>query len=145
MSFQKVQVSLSSNFTSIFSAIKHNSSVLFLAQVLYTLVKSSSLTFRFLRFSSARPKIHQIAQVNFELTSEFLFKFASFFILKTHNSPVNFKLIHFLFLIKGPSKSPNFQTFEYAVVKICQILYVILKSTSQFSFKFCINLQCNEK
>ena len=34
--------------------------------------------------------------------------FASFFILMTHNSPVNFKLIHFLLWIKGPNKSPKF-------------------------------------
>ena len=145
MSCQKVQVNLPSNFTSIFSAIKHNSSVLFLAQALYTLVKSSSLKFKFLRFSSARVKICQISHINFELTSQVLFSFASFFILMTHNFPVNFKLIRFLFWIKGPSKSPSFQTFELALVKICQILYVILESTSQFSFKFCISLQCNEK
>ena len=38
--------------------------------------------------------------------------FASFFILMTHNSPVNFKLIHFLLWIKGSHQSPNFKTFE---------------------------------
>ena len=37
--------------------------------------------------------------------------FASFFIVITHNSPVNFKVIHFLLGIKGPIKSPNFETF----------------------------------
>ena len=35
---------------------------------------------------------------------------ASFFFVMTHNSPVNFKLIHFLLWIKGPNKSPNFET-----------------------------------
>ena len=29
--------------------------------------------------------------------------------------------------------------------KICQILHVILKSASQFSFTFCINLHCHQK
>ena len=29
----------------------------------------------------------------------------------THNTLVNFKLIHFLLSIKGPNKSPNFETF----------------------------------
>ena len=57
----------------------------------------------------------------------------------THSSPVNFKLIHFLVWINGPHKSPNFETFS-ALVKICQIPHVIFGSTSQFSFKFCINL-----
>ena len=37
-------------------------------------------------------------------------KFASFFIVITYNFPVNFKLIHFLLWIKGPNKSPNFET-----------------------------------
>ena len=37
--------------------------------------------------------------------------FVSFFIVITHNSPVNFKLKHFLLWIKGPNKSPNFETF----------------------------------
>ena len=34
--------------------------------------------------------------------------FASFFILMTYNSPVNFKLTHFLLWIKAPKKRPNF-------------------------------------
>ena len=38
--------------------------------------------------------------------------FASFFILMLHNSPVNFKLIHFLLWIKGSHQSPNFETVE---------------------------------
>ena len=40
--------------------------------------------------------------------------FASFFIVMTHNSSVNFKLIHFLLWIKGSHQSPNFETFECA-------------------------------
>ena len=62
----------------------------------------------------------------------------------THNSPINFKLTHFLLWIKALKKRPNFYTFERALVKICQILHVILESTSQFAFKFYINLQCNQ-
>ena len=46
-------------------------------------------------------------------TSQFLFKFSSFFIVITHNSPVKFKPVHFLIGIKVPIKvpvlSPNFQ------------------------------------
>ena len=69
--------------------------------------------------------------------------FAAFLIFMTHNSSVDCKLIHFLFLIKGPKKSPTFQAFECALVKICKIPYVIFGSTSQFSFKFSINLECS--
>ena len=56
----------------------------FLAQILYTLVKSSQLKCKFLRFSSVRFKIHQIPHVSFELTSQFLFKF--FIILHCHDT-----------------------------------------------------------
>ena len=38
--------------------------------------------------------------------------FVSFFIVMTHNSYVNFKLIHFLFWAKGSHESPNFDTFQ---------------------------------
>ena len=71
MSILKAQVSFPSNFASIISAIKYNSSILFLAQILYTLVKSRPLKCKVLRFSSARVKIRQITHVNFGLTSHF--------------------------------------------------------------------------
>ena len=38
--------------------------------------------------------------------------FASFFIVMTHNSSVNFKLIYFLLWIKVSHQTPNFETFE---------------------------------
>ena len=139
MSFYKVQVIFPSNFASIFSAIKYDSSVLFLAQTLYILVKNSSLKFKFLRFSIASIKFCQIPHINFELTSRSSSNFASFFILKRHNSPVNFKLIYFLLWIKGPNKSLKFQPFKCALLKMCQILHVILEGTSQLSLKFCLN------
>ena len=71
-------------FASIFSAIKINSSVLSLAQTLCTLVKSSPLKCNFLSFSSAQVKICQIPHVNFELTSQVLFKFC--IILHCHDT-----------------------------------------------------------
>ena len=43
--------------------------------------------------------------------------FASFFIVMTQNSPVNFNLIHFLLWIKGHHQSPNFKTSGHALVK----------------------------
>ena len=39
--------------------------------------------------------------------------FASFFIVMTHNSSVDFKLILFLLWIKGSHQSPNFETFKW--------------------------------
>ena len=37
---------------------------------------------------------------------------AWFFIVMTHNFPVNFKLIYFLLWVKGSHQSPTFETFE---------------------------------
>ena len=38
--------------------------------------------------------------------------FVSFFIVMTHNSSVNFKVIHSLLWVKGSHQSSNFDTFE---------------------------------
>ena len=46
----------------------------FLAQTIYTLLNKSPLKWKFLRLSSARVNIYQISHVNFEMTSQFLFK-----------------------------------------------------------------------
>ena len=113
MSFLKAQVSFPSNFASIFNAIKHNSSILFLAQTLYTLFKRSPLKCKFLRFSSAPVKISQIHHVNFELTSHFLFKFC--IILDCHDTKLPCKFYAHTFSTLGkrtPSKSQflDFQT-----------------------------------
>ena len=56
MSFLKAQVTFPLNFESVLSAIRHNYSVLFLAQKLYTLVKETQLKSNFSAFSSARVK-----------------------------------------------------------------------------------------
>ena len=131
--------------------------------------------------------------------------FASSFIVMTHNSSVNIKLIHFLLWIKGSHESLNFETFECSgksfpnsschfpnhksvfvqilqhssvswnitllvflaqtlytlfkkiplkfkflrlsstLVKICHIPHITFPTTSQFFFRFCINLQCHQR
>ena len=50
-------------------------SMYFLAQTIYTLLKRSPSKWKFLRLSSAQVKICQILYVNFETTSQFLYKF----------------------------------------------------------------------
>ena len=40
--------------------------------------------------------------------------FALFFIVMTHNSSVNFKVIPFLLWTKGSHQSPNFDTFKWS-------------------------------
>ena len=74
MSFLKPQVSFPSDVASIFSSIKQNFLILFLAQRSCTLTKRSPLNCKFLRFSSAWVKIRQIPHVIFESTSQFSFK-----------------------------------------------------------------------
>ena len=75
MSILKRQVDSSPNFVSLFSVMKDNSSVLFLTQKIYTLLKRSPLKGTFLRISSAQVKICQIPHVNFETATRFLSKF----------------------------------------------------------------------
>ena len=75
ISFLKAQVSFTLNFASIFSAIKHNTFLCFLAQTLYILFKRNPLKYKLLRLSSARVKIRKNPLVNFETTSPFLFIF----------------------------------------------------------------------
>ena len=75
----------------------------FSSNIIY-LGKSSPLKYKCLCFSSARVKICQILHVNFELASQLLFKFC--IIAMTHNSPVNFKFMHYLLWRKGPIKVP---------------------------------------
>ena len=63
--------------------------------------------------------------------------FASFFFVITYNSPVNFKLIHFLLGIKLPHKSPNFESkLSSALVKICQIPHVRSSLSEVFCKRF---------
>ena len=118
MSFYKAQVSFPSNFASIFSAIKHNFSLPFLAQILYTLVKNSqSANFWDFRVLGSQFVKFFMPVLNWQVHSTS--NFSTFFIAVTHNSPVNFKLVHFLLWIKGSHQSPNFCTFKRALVKIC--------------------------
>ena len=74
--------------------------------------------------------------------------FASFFILMTHNSSVNFKLINFLRWIKGSQQSPNFETFkcfrENFQSSSCHF-FPSSKPQISFLLKFCITFQCHER
>ena len=52
-------------------------------------------------------------------------------------------IIHFLLWIKESNQSPNFETFK-CLVKIFEIPRLIFETTSQFSIKFCINIQYHQ-
>ena len=44
--------------------------------------------------------------------------FAPFFIIMTHNSPIKFRLVHFLLWKKACHQSPNFETLKYSGKKL---------------------------
>ena len=67
-----------------------------------------------------------------ELRVSFSSNFTSLFSVMRDNSSVIFHLKLYLFWTKGANQSANFQ-----------IPFAILQETSQFSFKFCITLQCH--
>ena len=94
MSFLKAQVSFPSK-----SSVPSNITPLHFFYIIY-FGQRSQLKSKFFRFSCARVKIRQILCV------------MSFSIVMTHNSSVNFKLIHFLLWTKGSLQSPNSDTFE---------------------------------
>ena len=76
--------------------------------------------------------------------------FASFFIVITHSSFVNFRLIHFLLCAKEFHQSPNFDTFECSDENfsnfLChfsnnksvflQILHSVMKDNSSLLFRW---------
>ena len=63
----------------------------------------------------------------------------------THNSSVNFKLIHFLLWTKESHQSPNFDTFKCSGENSPNSSCHFSNHKSVFFFKFCITLQCHER
>ena len=62
--------------------------------------------------------------------------FASFFIVMTHNSSVNFKLIHFPLWIKGSHRSPSFKIFQVLWWKFAMFLMPFSKPQVIFFSSF---------
>ena len=115
-SFLKPQVSSPSDVASIFSAIKRNSPILFLAQRLRTLFKRRRLKCKFLTFLSVQVKICQIPHVIFESKSKFSLK-CSINIL-CHQVKLSYtffssKIIYFI--QNKPVKVQIFEIFECSV------------------------------
>ena len=144
LSILKRQADSSPNFVSLFSVMKDNSSVLFHLK-LYMLSTKGTHQVQIFRLSAAHIKINQIPHVNFEKTSQFLFKFCitlqchERYLLYTFLAPTTYTLF------KSSPLKENFLRLPSAVVKISHIPHVIFQTTSQFFFKFYITLQCHEK
>ena len=67
----------------------------FLAQRIYNLLERSTLKWTFSSLSSARIKICQIPHINFEMTSQFLFKFLHYSILSWQITPLRILSLYF--------------------------------------------------
>ena len=108
----KRRVDSSTNFVSFFSFMKYYSSVLFLAQTIYTLLKRSPLKWKFLNF-------------------------VSHFSFIKDNSSILF--LAFLTIYTLPKRSPlkwKFWRVTSAQVKICKISYLHLKQQVHSSPNF---------
>ena len=122
MSFLKAQVCFSfpSNSTPLFF---FSSNIIYLGQKQPIKVQSFEifevLGSKFVKFL--------MSILNWQVSSSL--DFASFLIVMTYNSPVNFTLMHFLLWVKFSHQSPNFEAFECSG-EIYQIPHVIFQTTS---------------
>ena len=100
----KTQVNSSPSFVFLFSVMKDNSSVLFQLKqyILYSKEAHQVLGSKFFKYLKSILKQQVSSSSNF----------ASFFIVRTHNSSVNFRLILFQLWIKRSHQSHNFDTFK---------------------------------
>ena len=114
MSFLKSQISFPSNVASIFSAIKHNYPIRFLAQTLYTLFKRIPFKCKFLDFRVFGSKFVKslMSVLNWQVHSSS--NFASFFSVITYTSSVSLWLMYFLLWTKASHENTNSNTFKYS-------------------------------
>ena len=139
MSFLKVKVSFPSNFASVFSTIKITLLYFFRTNIIYFDQRQPIKVHSFEIFEYLNQNLSNYSWQFWTEKSIPLQFFASFFILKTHNSLLNFKLKYFQLWTKESHQSPHFE-ITGALVKTCQTLYVIFETKNKFFFKFCINL-----
>ena len=104
-----------------YSVLSNINPLYFLAETFYSLVKGSPLKWNFWDFWVFMSKFVKFPK-----------SLASLFIVMTHNSPVNFKFIHFLLWIKEPHQSPNFEPFECCGENFPNPLYHFWKHKSVF-------------
>ena len=115
MSFFEAKVIFPTNFVSILSAIKHNSSVLSKLKHYLLLSKAAHEGVNCWDFRVLGLKFVNFLMSTLSWQVDSFSIFASFFNVIAHNSHVSFKLIYFLLCIKGPNEGPNFETFVCTV------------------------------
>ena len=90
---------------------RHNSSVFFRLNVLYTFYKSSPAKCKFSEFSLLALKLTKFEMSFFKQKASFSSKFRSLFIVMRHNSSVLFQLKFYMLLTKVADQSAKFQNF----------------------------------
>ena len=136
MPILKRWVDSSPNFVYLFSFMKDNSSVLFLAQTIYTLLKRSTLKWKFFETFKCSCQNSSNSSCQFWNVNSSS-NFASFLIVITPLWILSSYLSYFG--LKHLINIPILR-LSIALVKICNIPHVIFLITSQFFFKFCITL-----
>ena len=138
----KAKVSFSSNFESTFSAIKHDSSVLFQLKHYIFWSKAAHQSANFWNFRVVRSKFIKVPMSFLKRQVNSSFNLASFFIFMTNSSPVNLKIVNFQLWTNESYQSHNFETFKCCGEDFPNSLSHFWKQ--KFSFKFCINIQCHQ-
>ena len=145
MPFLDLRASFSSNFASLLSVLRYNSSVLFhLKLYLYGLGKRRPSQCIFFDFRLLAPKVTKFLTPFFRPQVSFPLNFESPFSVITHNSYEIFKLKHFMLWTQRAYQSTIFQIFGYSNERSHNSsVHFCTRSQFQGLFKFCIIVQCH--
>ena len=130
MSFLEPRVNFSSNFASLFSDMRYNSSVNFYLN-LFMLCMPYLIKVQFFRLSTACMKINQIPYVIFQARSQFSFKFCK--------TPEIFCVKHYMLWTERAN-----QHIVFHLMRVHPIARAIFETTKDL-FNFCITVQCHER
>ena len=144
MSFLKAQVTFPLNFASIFSAIRNNSFVLFLAQALYNLAKEPIKEHFFFIFECSSQNLLNSSCL-FWSDKSIPLQILRYSSLSWHINPLQILTSYLFYFGQKDHIIVPILTLSSALVKICQISQVFFQITSQFFFKICISLQFHER
>ena len=114
MLFLKAQVSFPSNFASIFSATKHNSSVIFYPKHYILWSKAVYQSVNFWDFQGLESEFVKFFMSVLKRKVNSSSDFLAFFSVIRHNSSVSIQLMHFILSTKAPCQSPSFDTSKYS-------------------------------
>ena len=143
MSFLKAQVSFPSNFASIFSTIKINFSVFFQLKH-YILCLKQPIKVQLFYVFECLGQNSSNSSCQFSTRKSVFLRILHHYSLSWHITPLSILSSHIFYSgSMDPIKVPILR-LSSALVKTCHISHAIFGSTSQFSFKVSINLQCHQ-